>query len=105
MATPAIGRASAWASPLAVAIPTRRPVNAPGPVPTTMPPSAAGATLEILQQPSDPGQELLAVPIAGGPRPDLDQGAVRGTERDDRTRRRRVDREERAARGHATASR
>ena len=35
--TPTIGRSSALARAFAVASPTRRPVNAPGPVPTTMP--------------------------------------------------------------------
>ena len=34
--TPTIGSRAPWARPLAVAIPTRSPVNAPGPVPTTM---------------------------------------------------------------------
>ena len=35
--TPTIGTPSSWASALAVAIPTRSPVNAPGPVPTITP--------------------------------------------------------------------
>src|SRR5438067_2415873 len=38
-AIPAIGTCRTWASVLAVAIPTRIPVNSPGPSPTAIPPS------------------------------------------------------------------
>ena len=104
--TPAIGSRRPWARPLAVAMPTRRPVNAPGPVPTTSPPSAARRDAAVREQRLDPGQELLAVPIAGRPgRAPISVPSGRA-ERDDHPRRGRVDGEDAGVRraGHAAAS-
>ena len=77
--TPTIGMARAWARPLAVASPTRSPVNAPGPVPTTIAPDRCRASTPLgLQQPVESGQELLAVALPGRPgsrRPDRRRAA------------------------------
>ena len=64
---PTIGRPSPCARPLAVAIPTRSPVNAPGPVPTTIPAICERAMPSLLEQPVDRRQERLAVAVAGRP--------------------------------------
>ena len=65
--TPTSGIPSPWARPLAVAIPTRRPVNAPGPVPTTIPVEARPADVLLAEEPADRRQQRLAVAIAGLP--------------------------------------
>ena len=106
VATPTIGSRSAWARPFAVAIPTRRPVKAPGPVPTTRPPSAAGAIARSAQQRLDPRQQLLAVTVAGHPRR-APRSAVPSVEPSAMTARVVAVSisEERTAGGHAAASR
>ena len=57
-------RPSSWASVFAVASPTRRPVNAPGPVPTTTPARSARRRPAPLDQPDDGRQQLLRVAVA-----------------------------------------
>ena len=81
--TPTIGTPSAWARPLAVAIPTRRPVNAPGPVPTTMAASRDRRDVRLAKQRGDGRQERLAVAVAGRPVGRLDQLAGRRADGDD----------------------
>ena len=67
VAMPTIGMPRAYASALAVARPTRSPVNAPGPVPTTIPPSASSATPSSREQAPRGGRG--APPRGGSPRP------------------------------------
>ena len=106
--TPTIGSPSPCASVLAVARPTRRPVNAPGPVPTTIAPRSPRPTPARAEHAVDPAEQLLAVAVAGAPRrlgervpPSAGRRATTAE------RRGRVDGEERAvgARGHAATPR
>ena len=65
--------ASAWARPFAVAIPTRRPVKAPGPGPHDEAAQVGERDAPVPQQRLDPRQQLLAVAVAGRPGARLDQ--------------------------------
>ena len=66
VAIPTIGRPRPWASVFAVAIPTRRPVNAPGPVPTTI--AAVARPFERRGRPGAARPPAAASP-RGGSRP------------------------------------
>ena len=72
-------------------------MNAPGPVPTTSPESEPRARVRRREDVADPGQQVLAVAMPGLPGRDGDGRAVGLAERDDRPRRRRVEREHPAA--------
>ena len=64
---PMIGRPRPCARPFAVAMPTRRPVNAPGPVPTTIAAIPRPVDAVVAEQSLQRGEERLAVAVAGRP--------------------------------------
>ncbi len=73
LGTPTIGRSSATASPLATLIPTRRPVNEPGPMPTASALTAREGAAIRRQQRGDARQQLVRLPLAGAPAVDASQ--------------------------------
>ena len=88
-----------------MASPTRNPVNAPGPVPTTIAAEVAEADPRRAEHAVDPAEELLAVAVAGAPRRLGGESPVGRADADDRKRRGRVEDEDRTVGGGSHAAR